>query len=245
MIGGKKTFIVIPAYNSGKTLRRVIGRIPQDIFSSLDGIIIVDDGSLDNTRDEISELSSQDKRICAVIHEKNLGYASAQKSGFSLALKNGADIVILLHADGQYAPEELPGLLGPLLRDETDIVQGSRILGGKCIEGGMPLYRYLAIRIASFFENVIYGMRLKEYHSGFMLYSRKALETIPYRRLSDTMYFDGEMLFVGHAKRLRIMSLPIPTAYFKDQKSGVRPVQYAFQVVRIMLKKLCGGYDRL
>lgn len=152
------------------------------------------------------------------------------------------DIAILLHADGQYAPEELEGLLEPLLKDECDMVQGGRILGGKALKGGMPLYKYLTIRLAAVIENLVYGMKMLEYHSGYMLYSRRALRTIPFEKLSNTFYFDGEMLFTAHSKGLRIKSLPVSTRYEKEIKSRVKPFKYVLDVSWIMIKKLFGGY---
>ncbi len=242
MLANKKIVIVVPVYNNSKTIDSVFERIPATLKSQIDEYIVVDDGSSDQSSGKINSLKQIYKNIIAITHPANRGYALAQKSGFKLALERRADIAVLLHADGQYSPEELPRLLEPLLADEADIVQGSRILGGKALHGGMPLYKYIAIRFASIFENLIYGMRLREYHSGYMLYSRRALEMIPFERLSDTMYFDAEMLFVGHSKGLRIKSLPISTCYSKDIKSGVKPIRYVFEVISVMLKKLFGRY---
>ncbi len=243
MIDEKKIIIVIPAYNAERTLEEVFNRIPLAILSWIDAFIVVNDGSTDQTEEKIKILTERFKNIISITHEKNGGYAQAQKSGFKAALSRGADIVVLLHADGQYAPEELPQLLAPLLNKECDIVQGGRILGGKALKGGMPFYKYLTIRCASKIENLIYGMKLLEYHSGYMLYSRRALETIPFEKLSDTFYFDGEMLFTGHAKALRIKSIPISTMYNKEIQSSIKPLKYVFEVAWIMIKKLFGGYQ--
>lgn len=245
MIKDKKICIVIPAYNNSATLSSVLERVPASISTHIDNFIIVNDGSSDGTQEVIDSLARGNNGIISIRHGKNIGYAQAQKTGFNLALEIGADIIVLLHADGQYAPEELPKLLQPFLDNQADIVQGSRILGGKALEGGMPLYKYLAIRFASIIENFVYGMNLCEYHSGYMLYSRRALERIPFKKLSRSMYFDGEMLFMGHLKGLRIKHLPISTAYYKGQKSGVKPLNYVFEVSGIIIKKICGGYSRL
>ncbi len=242
MIDSKKIIVVIPAYNNEQTLGGIFDRIPKNLAPLIDEFIIVDDGSTDETRNKIGLLTQKYKNVTCIAHDVNKGYARAQKTGFRVAFNHGADIAILLHADGQYAPEELEGLLEPLLKDECDMVQGGRILGGKALKGGMPLYKYLAIRFASVIENLVYGMKMLEYHSGYMLYSRRALRTIPFEKLSNTFYFDGEMLFVGHAKGLRIRSLPISTRYARDIKSGVRPLKYVFDVGRIMAKKMLGGY---
>jgi glycosyltransferase involved in cell wall biosynthesis len=243
MIDTKRIIIVIPVYNNEMTIENVLSRIPTNLKYLIDEFVIVDDGSNYRTKDKIALLAQRYRNITCITHDTNKGYSQAQKTGFRTALDKGADIIALLHADGQYAPEELLVLLEPLLINEADIVQGSRILGGKALEGGMPLYKYITIRIASIIENLIYGMKLLEYHSGYMLYSRKAIETIPFEKLSNTMYFDGEMLFMGHDKGLRIKSLPISTRYYKGQKSGVKPVNYIFQVAGIMVKKLLGRYN--
>lgn len=242
MINGKKIIVVIPAYNNEQTIEKVFDRVPVELFSLIDEFIIVNDGSTDKTDSKIRFLKTQYPSVTSLTHKMNQGYARAQKTGFRAALNHGVDIAVLLHSDGQYAPEELATLLAPLLADECDIVQGGRILGGKALKGGMPLYKYIAIRVGSFFENLIYGMNLLEFHSGYMLYSRRALESIPFEKLSDTFYFDGEMLFVGHEKGLRIQSLPISTYYHKEIKSGVKPVKYILDVSRILIKKLFGRY---
>jgi len=219
----------------------MILRIPSDIRDIIDKFIIVNDGSSDNTSEVILSLSGRYKIINAD-HGMNKGYAQAQKTGFRLALREEADIVVLLHSDGQYAPEELQFLLKPLLEDKADIVQGSRILGGRALKGGMPLYKYLSIRLASVVENFVYGMNLKEFHSGYMLYSAHSLKKINFEKLSDTMYFDGEMLFSGHSHGLRIKSMPISTRYTRDIKSTIRPVKYSLEVSKIIFKKIFGLY---
>lgn len=232
----------MPAFNNSKTIASVFERIPDIIKNWIDEYIVIDDGSCDQTGEKIICLQQKYKNIITLVHPVNKGYAQAQKSGFQLALTRNADIAVLLHADGQYAPEELPRLLDPLFTEKADIVQGSRILGGQALGGGMPLYKYISIKLASIFENLIYGMHLREFHSGYILYSRKALERIPFQKLSNTMYFDAEMLFVGHDQGLRISSLPISTYYSKNIKSGVKPLGYVFDVLSVMIKKLYGGY---
>ena len=235
--------IVIPAYNNENAIIKVFSRIPEDLLHLIDEFVIVNDGSNDRTAEEIEFLRQKYKKVTIVTHSNNKGYAQAQKTGFKTVLDKGADIIVLLHADGQYAPEEMPMLLEPLIKDEADVVQGSRILGGKALESGMPLYKYISIRFTSLIENLVYGMKLSEYHSGYMLYARKAIKTIPFEKLSNTMYFDGEMLLMSHKKGLRIKSLPISTRYFKGQKSGVKPIRYVFEVAGIMIKKIFGRYN--
>jgi glycosyltransferase involved in cell wall biosynthesis len=238
-----KIFIVVPAYNAGKKIVSVFERIPQEIWARNPSVIIVNDGSSDDTSEKIKEIQSRWPVVSVIDKSKNEGYARAQKSGFTMALTQGADIVALLHSDGQYAPEILPQLLEPLLNNTADIVQGSRMLDKKAaLKGGMPVYKFIANVGLSLLENLVFGCNFAEYHSGYMLYSKHALETIPFLKLSDTFHFDGEMLFVGAKKGLRVKEIPIPTKY-ADEKSHVKPIQYGFQVLGIMLKYLMGKYD--
>lgn len=238
-----RVFVVIPAYNAAGTLEGVFRRVPPEAQARIERFLVVNDGSADETGDVVRRLAKADARITLIEHAANRGYAQAQKTGFSAALEAGAEIVVLLHADGQYAPEMLPTLLRPLEEGRADVVQGSRMLDPRAaLRGGMPVYKFVANRALSMLENVVYGMRLAEYHSGYMLYSARTLQTIPFRRLSDTFHFDGEMLFMAHKKRLRIVEIPIPTHY-GDEKSYLRPVRYGLDVLTIMFRYLTGKYD--
>ncbi len=239
----KKIFIVMPAYNAERKILSVFERIPNEIWKKLTSIIVVQDGSTDRTQEQINILKSRYGELVQIINKvKNEGYAQAQKDAFTLALKQGADICVLLHSDGQYAPELLPELLRPLEEDRADIVQGSRMVNKRAaLQGGMPMYKFIANLILSYLENAVYGLRFAEYHSGYMLYSRRALMAIPFSKLSNTFHIDGEMLFVGAKKHMRIQEISIPTTY-KDEKSHVRPIQYGFNVLGIMLKYLLGKY---
>ena len=148
----------------------------------------------------------------------------------------------MLHADGQYAPELLPELLAPLENGEADVVQGSRMLSNSALKGGMPVYKYLANRALTWVENLAFGLNMGEYHSGYMLYSRLCLESFPYDRLSDTFHFDGEMILMAAKRKLRIREIAIPTRY-ADEKSHLKPVQYGFDVLRVVWKDYRGGYN--
>jgi glycosyltransferase involved in cell wall biosynthesis len=244
MVSGKKIIIVIPAYNAEKKLVSVFERIPQEIWTKNVSVLIVNDGSTDSTRQKIAEVRSRwGEKIVVLDKPKNEGYARAQKSGFTEALKQGADIAVLLHSDGQYAPEKLPELLRPLEEGNADIVQGSRMMKRRdALRGGMPLYKFIANVILSMMENLVYGLRFAEYHSGYMLYSKKALQTIPFAKLSDTFHFDGEMLLVGAKKGLRVTELPIPTLY-ADEVSHLKPIEYGLNILKIMWRYLRGYYD--
>lgn len=241
----KSIFVVMPAYQAAETLAGVFARIPASLLGERGlRFIVVNDGSTDDTRQVVQQLMERVDNIQAANHQENLGYAAAQKTGFKMALEQGADIVVLLHSDGQYAPELLPVLLKPLQDEQADVVQGSRILGGKAIEGGMPLYKYLANRVLSTLENIVTGLHLAEYHSGYMLYSRKALEAIPFEKLGNTFHFDGEMLIMAAKRGMRVKEIGIPTRY-GTERSYLRPIPYGLNVLRILFNVLRGKYDRL
>ena len=233
--------VVMPAYNAGKTIEKVFKRIPRKVLDNIYRIIVVNDGSKDNTLQVVKNLKKK-YNLDLLDHVKNKGYGRAQKTGFRHALKLGADIAVLLHSDGQYAPEVMDKLLEPLEAGKADVVQGSRILGGKSLQGGMPLYKYFGNRVLTFMENIAYGMNMAEYHSGYMLYSKKALQVIPFEKLSDKFHFDGEMLIVAKKKKLRIKEVPIPTRY-ASEKSYLNPVTYGFEVFKTILNFWRGKYD--
>ena len=241
-VSQKKIFIVMPAYKAEKTLKSVFERIPQEVYDKGITSVIINDGSPDGTGDVIDEVAKQWPDIHRIDHEVNRGYAQAQKTGFSYALEHGADIAALLHADGQYAPELLPQLLAPLENDEADVVQGSRMLGGGALKGGMPFYKYVANKALTTVENIAFGLKMSEYHSGYMLYSRKTLEAIPFHRLSDTFHFDGEMLLMAGKRKLRVKQVAIPTHY-GEEESHLKPIEYGMDVLKVIWKNFRGGYD--
>jgi glycosyltransferase involved in cell wall biosynthesis len=241
-VAEKRIVIVIPAYQAARTIASVFERLPAALADRDVHILVVNDGSTDATARIVAEIIARRRDTSLLEHSVNRGYAQAQKSGFDYALAHGAEIVVLLHADGQYAPELLNDLLAPLDRGEADVVQGSRMLGGGALKGGMPLYKYLANKALSGLENIAYGLDMEEYHSGYMLYSRQALETIPYRRLSDTFHFDGEMILMASKRKLRIRQIAIPTHY-ADETSHLKPIRYGFDVLRVIWRNATGRYD--
>jgi len=242
MPNGKKIFVVTPAYQAARTIRSVFERLPQQLERKDCTYLVIDDGSRDGTAQVVRDLMAVRRNLRLVEHGHNRGYAQAQKTGFTEALAHGADIVALLHADGQYAPEVLPELLAPLERDEADVVQGSRMLNGGALKGGMPLYKFIANKALTAIENFAYGLRMGEYHSGYMLYSRKTLESIPFLKLSDTFHFDGEMIMMAAKRRLRIEQIPIPTHY-GDERSHLKPVRYGLDVLRAVYRNATGKYE--
>jgi len=237
-----KIEIVMPAYNAAKTIESVFNRIPPGFYNKIDKIIAVNDGSSDNTTNVIEKLSKQYNKLVVLNHEKNKGYGAAQKTGFNKAIEFNADIVILLHSDGQYAPELLPKMIKPIEENNSDVVLGSRFLGGGALKGGMPLYKYLGNRILTKIENIAYGMHISEFHTGYMIYSKKALKTIKFNKLSDTFHFDGEMVMMSGKKKIKIAEIGIPTRY-AEEESHLKPIKYGLDVLKIILKEKMGKYD--
>lgn len=238
----KKIFFVIPAYNVSKYLPSVLKRIPKVVWKKKPHILIVNDASQDDTLQVAKALSKKYKKVTVLNKLVNEGYAKAQKSGFKIALKKGADIVVSLHGDGQYTPKKLPVLLRPLEEGTADVVVGSRMLSGKALEGGMPLYKYIANKALTFIENKAYGLNVSEYHTGYLLYSKKTLQRIDFMRLTDTFHFDGEMILMSHSKGFRVTEIPIPTIY-SGQKSHVKPIKYGFDVLKIVWNYKRGKYN--
>jgi glycosyltransferase involved in cell wall biosynthesis len=232
-----KLAVVIPAYNAERTLAQVVGRIHGDVF----GIWIVDDCSIDGTVRVAGRLAQTDPRVRIVRREKNGGYGAAMKSGLAAVAKEGADTVACVHADGQYAPEELPAMQKTLEQEELDLLQGSRIASGTALSGGMPAYKYLAGRALTFLENRVFGLQMSDYHSGYLLYGRRALASIGFDGLSDSFDFDLEVIASARALGLRIGERPIPTHY-GDESSSLSPIPYGLRVLGVMFKYLRGHY---
>lgn len=242
MTPDKKIFIAIPAYQAEKTIESVFDRLPRELDDKNVRIVVVNDGSKDDTGNVVRRIAQRRNDTEVIEHPRNRGYAQAQKTAFTHALQKGADIVALLHADGQYAPELLPQLLSPLENDQADVVQGSRMLNGGALRGGMPMYKFIANKALTGLENLAYGLSMSEYHSGYMLYSRRCLEAFPFTRLSDTFHFDGEMILMAAKHKLRIKEVAIPTRY-ADEESHLKPVQYGFDVLKVIWRNYRGEYN--
>jgi hypothetical protein len=166
------------------------------------------------------------------------------REGISRCKEDGCDIAVCLHADGQYPPEAIQAMAGRMAADGIDIMQGSRIASGTALSGGMPAYKYVANRILTFFENIVFGLSMTDYHSGMLFYSRKALDTLPFERLSASFDFDLEVIALARARGLAISEMPIPTRYAKEQ-SYLNPVSYGVRVLGVMVKFLAGRYTTL
>ena len=232
MINNKKIIVIMPAYNAEKTLKQTYEEIYRDF---VDEIILVDDHSNDKTLEIARDLG-----IKTIQHDKNMGYGANQKSCYKSALENGADIVIMLHPDYQYTPKLIPAIASMLAFEEYDTVIASRMLGNSALKGGMPLYKFLANKFLTGFENLCTGEKLSEYHTGFRGFTRKSLENIPYENLSDDFLFDNEILALIMFKGFNIGEISCPTKYFKEASSinFVRSCKYGFGVLKVSLEYL-------
>ncbi len=208
---GKRIIVVMPAYNAARTLERTYAAIPK---AWVDEIILVDDGSRDETAEVARRLPV--KLICL---GRNCGYGANQKTCYTEALKDGADIVVMLHADYQYDPRVLPRFVQPIAEGRADVVFGSRILGGQALSAGMPRYKYFSNMLLGGLKNLALGEHYTDLHSGYRAYSRRALESVPFMGNYDDHAFDAQMLFQLHNKGFHILEVPIPVLYHKDASS--------------------------
>jgi glycosyltransferase involved in cell wall biosynthesis len=207
----QRVVVVMPAYNAAKTLERTYRDLPGGV---VDKVILVDDVSQDETVEIAQRLG-----LSVVIHVQNRGYGGNQKTCYVEALKDGADVVVMLHPDYQYDSRRVPALIEPILRGEADLVLGSRLLDGGALAGGMPRYKYASNRVLTIVENFAFGLRLSECHTGFRAYSRRLLTTIPFVLNSDKFVFDTEVIAQAVAFGFRIAEVPVPTRYFKEASS--------------------------
>jgi glycosyltransferase involved in cell wall biosynthesis len=224
--------VIMPAYNAAKTLKLTYESIPQDC---VDKIILTDDVSEDETVDIARELG-----LKTMIHVQNRGYGGNQKTSYLEALKDGAEIVIMLHPDNQYDAARIPALIEPIQQGKNDMMIGSRFLEKDTLKGGMPFYKFLGNRFLTWMENLILGQNLSEYHSGFRAYSRKFLTTIPFLLNSDDFVFDSEVLAQATAFNFEIGEIAVPTRYFKEASSinFKRSTVYGLSTLWVMLKYL-------
>lgn len=212
MLKGKKIVVVMPAYNASKTLDRTYAEIP---FPLVDEVILVDDNSSDNTYIKAQELGINH----VVKHEVNRGYGGNQKTCYELALKIGADVVIMVHPDYQYTPKLIPAMAELLTSGLYEVVLGSRILGTGALKGGMPKYKYIANRFLTFTQNLLVGSKLSEFHTGYRAFTRTAIESIDIEKNSDNFVFDNQMLSQLLMKGYEIAEITCPTKYFEDGSS--------------------------
>ncbi len=226
----KKVVVVMPAYNAARTLERTLADIPRDW---VDEILLVDDQSRDGTVELARRLG-----LRVFVHDRNRGYGGNQKTCYTEALKLGGDIMVMVHPDHQYDPTVIPQLIAPLLNGECDAVFGSRMLGGRPLEGGMPKWKYLANIFLTAVENATFYMYLTEYHSGLRAYSRRYLETVKFELNSDDFVFDSEIIAQGVIHGMRIREIPIATRYFAEasQIGFGRSVAYGLSILKTLVK---------
>jgi glycosyltransferase involved in cell wall biosynthesis len=233
VINGKKLVVVLPAYNAARTIARTVEEIPRDI---VDEIILVDDASQDDTVEVAQSLG-----ITHVIrHQENLGYGANQKTCYRRALELDADIVVMLHPDYQYTPKLLPAMATLVSSGLFPVVLGSRILGGGALRGGMPIYKYVANRALTLFQNLCTGAKLSEYHTGYRAFSAEVLRSIDLEGNSDDFIFDNQVLAQVLRKGVHVGEITCPALYFEEASSinlG-RSVIYGIGVIGVSLKFL-------
>jgi glycosyltransferase involved in cell wall biosynthesis len=229
MINGKRIAVVLPAYNAEKTLEVTVRELPDLV----DIRILVDDHSSDRTVEIAHRLGLQ-----YYVHDRNYGYGRNQQTCYREALAAGADVVIMVHPDYQYTPLLVTALASMVAYGVYDVVLGSRIIGGTALHGGMPVYKYIANRLLTAFENLFLGIKLSEYHTGYRAFSREVLTRLPLRENSDDFVFDNQMLAQCVHFGYRIGEVSCPTKYFEEASSinFRRSVQYGLGVVGTTLR---------
>jgi 2-polyprenyl-3-methyl-5-hydroxy-6-metoxy-1,4-benzoquinol methylase len=232
---GKRIGVLVVTYNAISTLLPVLKRIPPAVWNNVEEVVVFDDASQDAT----FELALGIKAACDVPklhvlkHQKNLGYGGNQKAGYRYFIEKGFDIVVLLHGDGQYAPEILAQMYHRLIEGESDAIFGSRMMKtyGGPLKGGMPLYKFVGNRILTILENRALGTRLTEFHSGYRAYNLHALAQLDFSRMTDDFHFDTEIIIKLHHQGMKIDEVPIPT-YYGTELCNVDGLKYARDVIR-------------
>src|SRR6516162_720239 len=246
---GKRIGILVVTYNATSTLLPVLKRIPPSVWDNVEEVVVFDDASQDGT----FELAMGVKAVLHVPklqvlkHPKNLGYGGNQKAGYRYFIEKGFDIVVLLHGDGQYAPEILAQLYRPLVCGEADAVFGSRMMRtyGGPLKGGMPLYKYVGNRILTILENRALGLDLTEFHSGYRAYNLHALAQLDFSWMTNDFHFDTEIIIKLHHQGMKIREVPIPT-YYGTELCNVDGLKYARDVVRAVrrYRRTCRSVSR-
>lgn len=232
-----KLGILVVAYNAEKTITSVISRIPKNLHNDIHSILISDDYSTDATYEISKDLGRNSNLPITVFRQpKNLGYGGNQKFGYQWAIDNNLELVVLLHGDGQYAPEYLSNILNPLIQDEADVVFGSRmILKGGALKGGMPYYKFIGNKILTFLQNRITYQNFSEWHSGYRAYRVSFLSRANLFELSNGFRFDTQIILKMIQLRARIIEVPIPT-FYGEEVSRVNGILYAFEILYDTLK---------
>lgn len=210
MINGKRIVVVLPAYNAARTLEATVRELPDIV----DETILVDDHS----RDETAEMARR-LNLTVYVHERNRGYGGNQKTCYAQALAAGADVVVMNHPDYQYSPLLVTAMASMVAFGVYDAALGSRLLMGGALAGGMPLYKYIANRGLTSFQNLLLGAHLSEYHTGYRAYSKELLNSLPLERNSDDFVFDNQILAQAILLGARIGEISCPTRYFAEASS--------------------------
>jgi glycosyltransferase involved in cell wall biosynthesis len=230
MINNKTITVVLPAYNAEKTLEKTYKEIPMDI---VDHVILVDDRSRDRTPEVAKGLGIKN----VIVHAENKGYGGNQKTCYDKAREINSDIVVMLHPDYQYSPMLIHSMCYLIANGVYEVVLGSRILGKGALKGGMPLYKYIANRFLTLFQNTVMNQKLSEYHTGYRAFSRNVLEKVNYKLNSDDFVFDNQMLAQIFYAGFEIAEITCPTRYF-DEASSInisRSIRYGLGVLGVSL----------
>lgn len=229
MLQGHKVVVVMPAYNAAHTLEKTYREVMAQ--GVVDQVVVVDDGSHDDTVEVARTLPG----VLVHVHARNVGYGGNQKTCYRLALEQGADIVVMVHPDYQYTPRLIPAMVGLISSGLYDCVLGSRILGGGALAGGMPLWRYVANRFLTAVANLLLGLKLSEFHTGYRAFSRRLLEQLPLERNSDDFVFDHEMLAQIAWLKVTMAEVSCPTRYAPEASSinFRRSVVYGLGCLRV------------
>ncbi len=230
MYNDKKVVVVLPAYNAALTMEKTISEIPMDV---VDELVLVDDNSTDNSLEVAQQLGI--KHI--IKHAENKGYGGNQKSCYNKALELNADIIIMLHPDYQYTPKLLLAMISIIGNDLYKVVFASRILGKGALKGGMPMYKYVANRLLTFFQNTMMNQKLSEYHTGYRAYDKEVLQKINYNQDSDDFVFDNEMIAQIFYNGFEVAEVTCPTKYFEEASSInlSRSITYGLGVVKVSI----------
>ena len=230
---GVRVGILVVAYNAEATLAETLNRIPSDLWPSISEVFVCDDSSTDSTHAVALEYESAhpEMPLRVVRHPRNLGYGGNQKAGYRMAIEQGLDVVVLLHGDGQYAPEVMPQLLAEFADPTVDAVMGSRMMTeGTARKGGMPLYKYIGNKILTRWENAMTGAGLSEWHSGYRAYRVSTLARLPLHHNSDGFDFDTQIILQLLGAGANIREIPIPT-YYGDEISHVNGISYGAKIM--------------
>lgn len=239
----QKIFVFILSYNHSKTIIKIIERIPKKVWDECEEILIADDSSKDDTYEKALEYKKKHnlKKLTVIKHERNKGYGGNQKFAYNYAISKGYDIAVMVHGDLQYPPEYIDKLVNPFKKQNVGMVFGSR-MAGHPLKGGMPLYKFFGNVFLTNIENLILGIRLTEFHSGFRAYSINALKRIPFNKNSNDFHFDSEIIVQLVLTNKKILEITIPTHY-GDEKCNVNSIKYGLNVLKIMGEYLLYKYS--